>query len=228
MILFVSVHPPVRLPSQHLRFEQNFDFLREEGFKTEFAPAMRQDEYDTVYTEGRHPRKARIAARGLARRIPQRRPRSRYHAVWYSARRFSSEQRCSREPPAVVYDFDDAILWRTEGRRRLALLQRPENDLPQFDPVLNWSQGAVRGRGPLACNRRPPRTGTKGLSIAGAAWRTATEVQDLAEFGCSAMPLPDDTWSRGTLLKALQSMALGVPPVRSPGRRQHQDSPGRR
>ena len=48
-------------------------------------------------------------------------------------------------------------------------------------------------------------------------WRAETEVEDLLPFDVGLMPLPDDEWSRGKCgLKALQYMALGIPPVVSP------------
>jgi glycosyltransferase involved in cell wall biosynthesis len=48
-------------------------------------------------------------------------------------------------------------------------------------------------------------------------WRPETEVEDLSEIDVGLMPLPDDEWSRGKCgLKALQYMALGIPPVVSP------------
>jgi glycosyltransferase involved in cell wall biosynthesis len=48
-------------------------------------------------------------------------------------------------------------------------------------------------------------------------WRPASEVKDLAAFDVGLMPLPDDPWTRGKCgLKALQYMALGIPPVVSP------------
>ena len=48
-------------------------------------------------------------------------------------------------------------------------------------------------------------------------WRAETEVQDLLDIDVGIMPLPDDPWSRGKCgLKALQYMALGIPPVVSP------------
>lgn len=48
-------------------------------------------------------------------------------------------------------------------------------------------------------------------------WRAETEVQDLLEIDIGLMPLPDTDWSKGKCaLKALQYMALEIPPVVSP------------
>ncbi len=64
--------------------------------------------------------------------------------------------------------------------------------------------------------------GTEAPEIAGVdvefrRWSSETEVQDLADIDVGIMPLPDDPWSRGKCgLKALQYMALGIPPVVSP------------
>lgn len=64
--------------------------------------------------------------------------------------------------------------------------------------------------------------GGQGVAIPGVEvecriWRPETEVADLSTFDVGLMPLPDDIWTRGKCgLKALQYMALGVPPVVSP------------
>lgn len=48
-------------------------------------------------------------------------------------------------------------------------------------------------------------------------WRPETEIQDLQEIDIGLMPLPDTDWSRGKCaLKALQYMALQIPPIVSP------------
>ena len=48
-------------------------------------------------------------------------------------------------------------------------------------------------------------------------WRAETEVVDLQPLDVGLMPLGDDPWSRGKCgMKALQYMALGIPPVVSP------------
>lgn len=55
------------------------------------------------------------------------------------------------------------------------------------------------------------------LGIESLPWRPETEVADLSIIDIGLMPLPDDEWSRGKCaLKALQYMALGIPPVVSP------------
>jgi glycosyltransferase involved in cell wall biosynthesis len=57
----------------------------------------------------------------------------------------------------------------------------------------------------------------RGVEIEHRPWRSATEVQDLSDFDVGVMPLADTDWERGKCaLKALQYMALGVPPVVSP------------
>jgi glycosyltransferase involved in cell wall biosynthesis len=56
-----------------------------------------------------------------------------------------------------------------------------------------------------------------GVELTCQPWRLETEVQDLRSFDVGLMPLEDDEWSRGKCgLKALQYMALGIPPVVSP------------
>jgi glycosyltransferase involved in cell wall biosynthesis len=55
------------------------------------------------------------------------------------------------------------------------------------------------------------------LGLRGAAWREATEIEDLRDIDIGLMPLPDDEWAEGKCgLKALQFMALELPVVTSP------------
>jgi len=56
-----------------------------------------------------------------------------------------------------------------------------------------------------------------GVEVEHRPWRSASEVEDLSDFDVGVMPLADTDWERGKCaLKALQYMALGIPPVVSP------------
>jgi glycosyltransferase involved in cell wall biosynthesis len=56
-----------------------------------------------------------------------------------------------------------------------------------------------------------------GVRVTCLPWRAETEVDDLRAIDVGLMPLPDDAWSRGKCaMKALQYMALAIPPVVSP------------
>ena len=57
----------------------------------------------------------------------------------------------------------------------------------------------------------------EGLAVRCLPWRAETEPDDVRALDVGLMPLPDDEWSRGKCgMKALQYMALGIPPVVSP------------
>jgi glycosyltransferase involved in cell wall biosynthesis len=56
-----------------------------------------------------------------------------------------------------------------------------------------------------------------GVDVEYRPWRSAREVEDLSDFDVGVMPLTDGEWERGKCaFKALQYMALGIPPVVSP------------
>lgn len=56
-----------------------------------------------------------------------------------------------------------------------------------------------------------------GIDVLSLPWRAESEVEDLRPIDIGVMPLVDDDFSRGKCgLKALQYMALGIPPVVSP------------
>jgi glycosyltransferase involved in cell wall biosynthesis len=56
-----------------------------------------------------------------------------------------------------------------------------------------------------------------GVDVCPVPWRRDREVDDLVPLDVGLMPLPDDEWSRGKCgMKALQYMALAIPPVVSP------------
>jgi glycosyltransferase involved in cell wall biosynthesis len=61
------------------------------------------------------------------------------------------------------------------------------------------------------------RVDLPGLEATFVDWRAESEAEDLSGVDVGLMPLPDDEWSRGKCgMKALQYMALGIPPIVSP------------
>ncbi|NBW35228.1 MAG: glycosyltransferase family 1 protein [Cytophagia bacterium] len=67
----------------------------------------------------------------------------------------------------------------------------------------------------LVIANRAPSLNLKNLTFI--EWRAETEIEDLQKMDIGLMPLPDDEWAKGKCgFKALQYMALGIPPVISP------------
>jgi glycosyltransferase involved in cell wall biosynthesis len=131
-ILFASVHPPGRTPSQRFRYEQYVDFLAEHGFRTTFAPVLKADDYGVIYGEGGYLRKGLIAGRGLARRLADVRRLPRFDIVFVQREAVQLgtswfEALAARSRPRLVFDFDDAIWLQnvSEANRKLAWLKRP-------------------------------------------------------------------------------------------------------
>jgi glycosyltransferase involved in cell wall biosynthesis len=131
-VLFASVHPPGRAPSQRFRYEQYVDFLAEHGFRTTFAPILKPDDYEVVYSEGGYLRKGLIAGRGLARRVAEVRTLPRFDIVFVQREAVQLgtswfEALAARSRPRLVFDFDDAIWLQnaSEANRKLAWLKRP-------------------------------------------------------------------------------------------------------
>jgi glycosyltransferase involved in cell wall biosynthesis len=99
-------------------------------------------------------------------------------------------------------------------------------------PVIGWSGSAttvpylmalapalrrLRERGEFELRVIGANIGIDGLAVHCLPWRAETEPDDLRALDVGLMPLPDDEWSRGKCgMKALQYMALGIPPVVSP------------
>jgi glycosyltransferase involved in cell wall biosynthesis len=64
-------------------------------------------------------------------------------------------------------------------------------------------------------SNQPPELSLRSLVFI--PWRKETELIDLLSFNIGLMPLEDDPWAKGKCaFKALQYMALGIPPVVSP------------
>lgn len=66
----------------------------------------------------------------------------------------------------------------------------------------------------VLCDGDRPAWG--GLPLEWRTWASARETEDLLEIDVGLMPQPDEEWAKGKCgMKALQYMALGIPPVAS-------------
>lgn len=109
---------------------------------------------------------------------------------------------------------------------------RPEPKAPGARAIVGWTgsgttlpylrgiEGAlVRIASQADCELRVigGELGLEATAVRCQPWRAESEVEDIRAFDVGLMPMPDDEWSRGKCgLKALQYMALGIPPVVSP------------
>jgi glycosyltransferase involved in cell wall biosynthesis len=76
----------------------------------------------------------------------------------------------------------------------------------------------------LACRRRyrlmvicnGPEFRWPGIEMEWRRWNATNEVEDLLQFDVGLMPQPNEEWAKGKCgCKALQYMAVGIPPVAS-------------
>ena len=132
-ILFASVHPVDRVPSQRFRYEQYVDFLEQAGFRTTFAPVLDYGDYAVVYGTGAYARKGLIVTRGLVRRLRDLRRLDGYDIVFVQREALQLgtawfEAAVARSRARLVFDFDDSI-WlhnASDANRRLAWLKNPD------------------------------------------------------------------------------------------------------
>jgi glycosyltransferase involved in cell wall biosynthesis len=68
-ILFIAPYPFDEAPSQRFRFEQYFNFLRENNFEIHFSPFLDQKTWKTLYSEGKVLRKMLGVVRSFLKRF---------------------------------------------------------------------------------------------------------------------------------------------------------------
>ena len=113
-ILILCPYPEHCAPSQRLKFEQYYDFLRSEGFELEVSPFMSEAFWKIVYKPGKLHLKAWHTFRGYLRRTRDLIRCRKYDAVyvhlWVTPFGFPLFERLlTARTKHVLYDIDDLV-----------------------------------------------------------------------------------------------------------------------
>ena len=286
-ILFVAAHRPDRSPSQRFRFEQYFDFLRQNGFECDFSWLVSPEDDSFLYKHGNYFSKFSFLKKSYHIRNNDLKIAENYdiifvqrEALMFRSTRF---EKAFSQKSKLVFDFDDAIWlmdvsegnrnWRWlkdpsktshiiemshmifAGNRYLAEYAKQFNNNVKIIPTTidtdyHKKKKSVSERDRICIGWAGSTTTIKHfrmaenfllslknkygdkiyfkligdeaykdnqLGLKGAAWKLASEIEDLSEFDIGIMPLPDDEWSKGKCgFKGLQYMSMEIPAVMSP------------
>lgn len=131
-VMFVVPYP-TEAPSNRLRIEQYFPYLRKHGVKTKLRPFMSSGFYRTRYRPGAFPQKAFSLAWSTFNRLLDIRRASQADVVVVHREAFPFggpfvEWAIARTGTPIVFDFDDAIYLHgsSEPNSLVRLLKRPE------------------------------------------------------------------------------------------------------
>lgn len=149
-LLFLGVHGRDRSPSQRYRFEAFESGLRAAGFEIDYAGALSSEEARDFYGPVSAVKKARIAARALARRVASlTRPADVIFVqreAFFMLNEWSEWLAHLRAP--VVFDFDDSIWIHavSEANRRFAWLK----NVDKISRIVRLSHTVLAGNEYLA------------------------------------------------------------------------------
>jgi glycosyltransferase involved in cell wall biosynthesis len=131
-VMFVVPYP-TEAPSNRLRVEQYFPYLRRHGVKTQLRPFMSSAFYRVRYRPGALPRKAVSLAISTVNRVLDLRRASKADVIVIHREAFPFgvpwiEQALARTGTPIVFDFDDAIYLHSLGESSglMRFLKRPE------------------------------------------------------------------------------------------------------
>lgn len=132
-ILFIASHRPGRAPGQRFRFEQYYDYLRQNGFECELSYIISEEDDKKLYRKGHYWEKFQIHRRSVKKRRADARRANDFDIIFIfrealvtGSTRFEKLFRKSKAK--LVFDFDDAI-WHldvSEANRMFGFLKRPE------------------------------------------------------------------------------------------------------
>lgn len=131
-VLFVVPYP-TEAPSNRLRVEQYFPYLRKHGVKTRLRPFMSRGFYRSRYRPGGLPRKLLSLTWSTFNRLLDVRRAGEVDVILIHREAFPFggpfvEEMLARTRRPIVYDFDDAVYLHSSGEASplMRLLRRPE------------------------------------------------------------------------------------------------------
>lgn len=144
---------PTEAPSNRLRIEQYFPYLRHHGIKTKLRPFMSSGFYRIRYRPGALPRKALSLIWSTLNRLRDIRRAGEFDVIVVHREAFPFggpfvEQLMARSGTPLVYDFDDAVYLPSTsggGNPVMQLLRRPE----KTGKIIELSAAVIAGNDTL-------------------------------------------------------------------------------
>jgi glycosyltransferase involved in cell wall biosynthesis len=132
-ILWVAMHRPDRSPSQRFRFEQYIDYLRENGFDSDYSYLISAEDDKVLYGAGNYLGKLGIFVKSTAKRLSNVLNLGKYDIVFIQREAFMLgttifERLFAKSKAKVVFDFDDSIWMQnvSEGNKGLSFLKNAD------------------------------------------------------------------------------------------------------
>lgn len=131
-ILFIAPHRPDRSPSQRFRFEQYLDFLKQNGFDSDFSYLISEKDDRYFYQHGNFSTKSYFFLKSVIKRWKNTMRANDYDIIFIQREAFMTgstffEKKLSQSNAKLVFDFDDAI-WHfdiSEANKKLGWLKNP-------------------------------------------------------------------------------------------------------
>ena len=127
------MHRPDRSPSQRFRFEQYIDYLRENGFESDYSYLISAEDDKVLYSPGNYLGKLGIFAKSTAKRLSNVLNLGKYDIVFIQREGFMLgttifEKLFAKSKAKVVFDFDDSIWMQnvSEGNKGLGFLKNAD------------------------------------------------------------------------------------------------------
>lgn len=152
-VLVISPHPEGIVPGQRLKYEQYFDYFRENGIEVEVSPFICNAFQDILYTKGNTGRKIGYTIYGYLQRIRDLFRIRRYDAIYiflyvtpFGPPVF--EWLFCKVQPRFIYDIDDLVFLKAKskanpiatwikGRKKMAFLMKRARHVITCTPFLD-------------------------------------------------------------------------------------------